>query len=65
VFPIDRLETLRVLPEAVRPTQLHVHEAGGWIPTANFCDPAHGKAVPAEPVDDVRSLSTSRIITSP
>ena len=30
---IDRLETMGVFPEAVRPAQLHIHEADGRIPT--------------------------------
>ena len=54
---IDRLETMGVLPEAVRPTQLHIHEADGRIPAANFGDPAHGQTMPAELVFDQRSWS--------
>src|SRR5688572_12553041 len=52
---IDRLEAMGVFPEAVRPTQLHIHEANGWIPAVNFGDPAHGQPMPAEPVFDQRS----------
>ncbi len=48
-------ECMRVMPELVRPAQLHVHETMGRTPFSNLCAPTDGQPVDANLIVDERA----------
>ncbi len=49
---VDRLKFMRVLPEPVRSTPLHIDEAMGRVPVGDFGYPAHWHAMPSEAIPE-------------
>ena len=55
--PIDWLEAVGMVPEAIRALRLHVHKLDRRIPGLNLGQPQQREPVPAQPVEDTGSRS--------